>query len=317
MRLVVLLLVVASLVASPAAADTAKPVFNDTRCATPPVVKGVGFRHKRSKLIAKTASSNHRGIDLIANEDDAVQTIEGKLAYGKLDKDIDHEDAELFACIDNAWKSLGVHTTDDDGRFSLSLEGPARLPTGMRDMYIAALGDGSGAYFVGYVAPRGTKVVITDVDGTISWSENSIIKTVVSRDHDIKHRPNAPESFALLPYPIVYTTARGDVFLDITRKWLERHGFPRGLLRLSKGMFAKPGESAIAYKTKVLKSITVPIAAGIGNRKSDITAYSAIGLDAKQIFIHLPEYAKEVKKDLDAGKAVGFADYVQLPKLLP
>jgi phosphatidate phosphatase PAH1 len=187
----------------------------------------------------------------------------------------------------------------------------------MRDLYIAALGDGSGAYFVGYVAPRGTKVVITDVDGTLSWSENAIIKTVLSRDHDIKHRPSAPEALAKLPYPIVYTTARGDVFIDVTRKWLDRHGFPRGLLRLSKGMFAKPGESAIEYKTKTLRSISVPIAAGIGNRKSDITAYTTIGLAAKQIFIHLPEYAKEVKKDLDAGKATGFADYLELPKLIP
>ncbi|HEX5057993.1 MAG TPA: hypothetical protein VFV99_01480 [Kofleriaceae bacterium] len=313
MRLALLVL----LIAAPAYADQAKPAVSDTRCATPPTVTVVGWRHKRSKLIAKTASPNHRGIDLIANEDDATQVIEGKLAYGKLDKDVDKEDAELFACIDNAWRSLGVRTTDDDGRLALTLEGKARLPVGMRDMYVAAVGDGSGAYFVGYVAPRGTKVVITDVDGTISWSENSIIKTVVSRDHDIKHRPNAPEALAALPYPVIYTTARGDVFIDVTRKWLDRHGFPRGLLRLSKGMFAKPGESAIEYKTKTLKSISVPIAAGIGNRKSDITAYTAIGLTAKQIFIHLPEYEKELRKDLAAGNAVGFKDYLQLPKLLP
>jgi phosphatidate phosphatase PAH1 len=305
------------LVSSPAFADELKPVLNDTRCATPPAVKAVGFRHKRSTLIAKHGSPNHRGIDLIAYEDDTIQTIEGKLAYGKLDKDVDKEDAELFACIDNAWKSLGVHTTDDDGRLALTLEGPARLPPGMRDMYIAAAGDGSGAYFVGYVAPRGTKIVVTDVDGTISWSENSIIKQVVSRDHDIKHRPNAPKALSSLPYPVVYTTARGDAFIGITRRWLESHGFPRGLLRLSKGLFAKPDESAIAYKTKTLKSITVPIAAGIGNRKSDITAYTNVGLTGKQIFIHLPEYEKEVRRELDAGKAVGFKDYLQLPKLLP
>jgi hypothetical protein len=307
------------LVAAPAfAEEPIKPVFNDTRCASPPAVTAAGWRHKRSRLIAKVAgSSNHRGIDLIAGEDDQLQTIEGKLAYGKLDKDIDKEDAEVFACIDNAWKSLGVVRTNDDGRFSLSLGGAARVPTGMRDMYVAALGDGSGAYFVGYVAPKGTKVVVTDVDGTISWSENSIIKQVISRDHDIKHRPSSPEALSKLPYPIIYTTARGDVFIDITRKWLERHGFPRGLLRLSRGMFAKPGSSAITYKKQTLKALTVPIAAGIGNRKSDITAYSAIGLTGKQIFIHLPEHEKEVRKDIDAGNAIGFADYLMLPKLVP
>src|SRR6185436_7426654 len=139
-----------------------------------------------STLIAKHGSSNHRGVDLIAMEDDTVQLIEGKLAYGKIDKDVDKEDVEFFACVDNAWKSLGVHRTDDEGRVSVALEGSARLPVGMRDLFIAASGDGSGHYFVGYVAPRGTKVVVTDVDGTLSWSENSIIKTVASRDHDVK-----------------------------------------------------------------------------------------------------------------------------------
>ena len=107
------------------------------------------------------------------------------------------------------------------------------------------------------------------------------------------------------------------MLIPLTRRWLERNGFPRGMLRLSKGLFAKPGSSAIAYKKSTLKSLTVPIAAGIGNRKSDITAYTSIGLAANQIFIHLPEYEKEVRKDLDAGKATGFVDYLLLPKLVP
>lgn len=304
-----------TLLALPAFAETLKPVYTDTRCPEPPAAKAQGFRHKRSKLIAKVGSSNNRGIDLIASEDDKRQVIAGKLAYGKADKDVEDEDAEVFACVDAAWKSLGVARTDDDGRFKIILE-DARLPVGMRDLYVAARGDGSGAYFVGYVAPHGTAIVVTDVDGTLSWSENAILKTVISRDHDINHRPDAPQALTKLGYPIVYTTARGDVFIDVTRKWLERHGFPRGLLRLSHGAFAKPGSSAIAYKKAVLKSLPVKIAAGIGNRESDIIAYTAVGVAADQIFIHLPEYATEVRKDLDAAKAIGFAKYSELAKLV-
>lgn len=292
-------------------------VVTDTRCPSPPAVQVDGFRHKRTKLIAKAASSNHRGIDLLVSESDAAQLIAGKLAYGKLDKDAEDEDAEVFACLDGAWKSLGVARTNDDGRFKIELTDAARLPVGMRDLYVGARGDGTGSYFVAFVAAKDDSVVVTDIDGTISWSENSIIKTVASRDHDIKHRPGAPEALAQLTLPIVYTTARGDVFLDVTRKWLERHGFPRGVLRLSQGVFAKPGASAINYKTATLKSFTVKIAFGIGNRKSDITAYTNAGLSAKQIFIHLPEYAKELKRDLDAGLATGFDDYTKLKSLLP
>lgn len=298
-----------------ARADHATPVITDTRCGQAPAIQTRGFRHKRSKLIARVGSHNHRGIDLIASEDDAQQVIAGKLAHGKNDKDIEDEDAEVFACVDAQWKSLGVARTNDDGRFELVLS--SRLPIGMRDLYVASLGDGSGSYFVGYVAARGTGIVVSDIDGTLSWSENSIIKQVVKRSHDIKHRPDAPEALTALPYPIVYTTARGDVFVNLTRSWLTKHGFPRGLLRLAHGAFAKPGKSAIAYKTATLRALAVPIVAGIGNRKSDITAYTNVGLDGKRIFIHLPEYEEEVRADLDQGKAVGVPDYRELPKLVP
>lgn len=325
-------LLLVAVFAGSASADTVKPVkpaepvspvtptktvITDTRCATPPIVKASGFRHKRSKLIAKVGSPNHRGIDLIATVDDAQQHIAGKLAHGKFDKDIEDEDAEVFACLAGRWKSLGVRRTNGDGRFSITLAGAARLPVGMRDMYVVSRGDATGAYFVAYVAPRGVPLVVTDVDGTISWSENAIIKTVIDRDHDIRPRPHAPQAFSQLPYPILYTTARGDVLLPITRRWLERHGFPRGLVRVANGLFAKPGSSAIKYKSNTLSAITVPIIAGIGNRKSDITAYSSIGLTGKQILIHLPEYEDEVKQDIAAGKATGFADYRQLPRLVP
>ena len=39
--------------------------------------------------------------------------------------------------------------------------------------------------------------------------------------------------------------------------------------------------------------------------------------DGKRIFIHLPEYEDEVRKDIADGKAQGFADYRRLPKLMP
>lgn len=308
-------LLVLLLAALPARADVAVPIVGDTRCGEPPAIAARGFRHKRSKLIARAGSPNHRGIDVIASEDDAQHLIAGKLSHGKADKDIEDEDAEVFACVDVTWKSLGVARTNDDGRFELVVA--QRLPVGLRDLYVASLGDGSGSYFVGYVAPRGTGVVVSDIDGTLSWSENSIIKQAVKRSYDIKTRPHAPEALTALPYLIVYTTARGDVFINATRTWLTRHGFPRGMLRLARGAFAKPGKSAIEYKTSTLRSLAVPIVAGIGNRKSDVTAYTNVGLDGKRIFIHLPEYEAEVRADIDAGRATGVPDYRELPKLVP
>lgn len=291
------------------------PAIPDDRCAARPVVRAVGFRHKRSTLIAKTGAANHRGIDVIAREDDPVQHVAGKLAAGKLDKDIEDEDVEVFACVDRAWRSLGTARTDDDGRFQLGLQGATRLPRGMRDLYVAALGDGAGAWFVGYVARKDEAIVVTDVDGTITWSENAIIKSAINGS-DIKPRPHAPLGFQASPHVVVYVTARGDVFTELTRAWLARHGFPRGVMRLSRGAFARPGKDAIAYKTSILRSLSVPVAAGIGNRKSDIVAYTNAGVPANRILIHLPAYAQEVKPELAAGKAIGFLDYRKLPALL-
>lgn len=322
LRLSVVMLVAA--LAAPAAAESFQPpagpkvtpAITDHRCTNGPPARVLGFRHKRSKLITRSGRSNHRGIDLIAREDDQHQRLAGKLAYGRVDKDIEDEDVEVFACTANTWRSVGTARTDDDGRFQLELGGGSRLPIGMRDMYVAALGDGTGAWFVAYVAGKTESVVVTDVDGTITWSENSIIKSAV-KGSDIRPRPNAPVGLNAVPNVIVYVTARGDVFTDLTRRWLERHGFPRGVMRLSHGAFARPGERAIAYKTSILRSFTVPVIAGIGNRKSDIIAYTNVGVPPNRILIHLPQYEKEVRADLAAGKAIGFADYATLPTLLP
>jgi hypothetical protein len=294
----------------------AEPAIADDRCQAAPKAQPTGFRHRRSKLLARLGAPNHRGIDLIAAEADRVQRVAGKLAYTTGDKDLQDEDVEVFACVRGEWSALGMARTDSDGRFQLALEGAARLPVGMRDLYLRAAGDGTGAWFVGYVAAAGTSIVVTDIDGTLSWSENSIIRQVV-RGTDIRHRPHAPEALRASRHPVVYVTTRGDLFTGITRAWLTRHGFPRGVLRLSHGFMARSGDPSIAYKSAVFRSLTIPIVAGIGNRKTDITAYTSVGVPANQIFIHLPEFEREVRAELDAKKAVGFADYRELSTLLP
>ena len=62
----------------------------------------------------------------------------------------------------------------------------------------------------------------------------------------------------------------------------------------------------------MLKAISVPLGVGIGNRQSDITAYTAAGSHPSRIYLYLPEFAGEVRAALAAGKAVGFTDYRKL-----
>jgi len=114
----------------------------------------------------------------------------------------------------------------------------------------------------------------------------------------------------------VYVTARGDQLTEMTRRWLATHGFPKGPIRLAKAMVTLPGQRTVAFKSSVLDSIRVPIAAGIGNRASDIAAYRNAGLSPDRIFINLPEFTEELQDQLAAGQATPFDHYEDLRKPL-
>lgn len=288
----------------------------DVRCAgAPETGPARGFRAFRHRLITKFARADHRGVDLVATTD-GEQILRGKIAYGVTDKSIGHEPVELFACTAGTWTKIGTARTDRSGRFAYALHGIDRLPAGLRDIYASVVADRSGVRFLAYVAPAGTKVLVSDVDGTLTSSEAAFVKAVVY-GANVKPHPNAADvlrAAAADGYQIIYLTARGDRFTDETRYWLGTHGFPRGPLRLASSLFVKPGSATVAYKKNVLKGLEgFEIAAGVGNRKSDVAAYTAAGVPAERIFVKLPEYGGELGTALTAGAAVGFGAYSRLP----
>jgi len=116
-------------------------------------------------------------------------------------------------------------------------------------------------------------------------------------------------------YQMVYLTARGEQYTDATRGWLARKGFPRGPLRLSPSFVTLPGGDTIDYKTETLEAITasgLELAGGVGNRASDIAAYTNAGLAPGRIFIQAAEFASEIDPEVAAGHAVGFQVYAEL-----
>jgi hypothetical protein len=288
----------------------------DVRCAgAPSTGPARGFARWRHSLITQFSHADHRGIDLIATTL-GEQVLRGKLGYGTLDKALDGEDVELFACMAGSWQQVGTARTDAGGRFSLALDGARRLPVGLRDMYMSTVADRSGARFLAFVAPPGTPMLVSDVDGTLTASESAFVKAVFIGANVDPH-PGAADSLreaAARGYQIVYLTARGDRFTDETRHWLGTHGFPRGPLRLVPALIVKPGAATIAYKQRVLRGLDgFHIAAGVGNRKSDVAAYAAAGVPAERIFVKLPEYNGELGTALRAGAAVGFGAYGRIP----
>ena len=286
-------------------------------CAAPPEVPSMRYRHRRNLIYKALGEPRFRGIDLIAMEDDEVQTLGGKLAYTAADKDVWDEDVYLYACFPDGWRFVRAARTDGEGRFELRLGGAGRLPVGMRDLYAHVPGDGGGVRFLAYVAPRGTTALVSDVDGTLTESEDAILNTVLFGD-DIEHQPHAPRALgaAAAGRPIIYVTSRGDQYTEVTRRWLAVHGFPRGPLRLARSVITRPGARTVELKAAILRALRIPVAAGIGNRASDIAAYAAAGLAPGRILINLPEFADEVRAELSAGKATAFDDYREVPALL-
>jgi phosphatidate phosphatase PAH1 len=285
----------------------------DIRCAgVPDAGPTVEWRNLRSHLIEDYGESHHRGIDLIATTDDASQAITGRITYGGTDKDLEDENVSLFGCFDATWRSIGAARTDGDGRFSLALSGDARLPVGMRDLYVSVDGDRTGAAFLAYVAPAGTPMVASDMDGTLTASENEYPKALAFGG-DVAVQADAPAtlmSAAVRGVGVVYISARGDRFTQDTRDWLVAKGFPRGPLILPSSIITLPGGDTIEFKTSALAKVAAfDLLAGIGNRATDIAAYAAAGLPSDRIFIKLPEFTDELAADLAAAKATSFIEY--------
>jgi phosphatidate phosphatase PAH1 len=283
----------------------------DVRCAgTPATGRAHGFRSFRHAMVTRLARPNHRGFDLIATSTDD-QVLRGKLAYGVVDKSLEHEDVELFACVAGTWQNVGTTRTDDEGHFALRLEGANRLPVGLRDIYGSVVGDRTGVHFLAYIAPSGSPLMVSDVDGTLTASETSFVKAVFL-GRSVSPQPGAAEALRLAEasgYQIVYMTARSERFTDATRAWLAANGFPRGPLRLAPSLITKPGAPTVAYKERALKSLTGFDVRALGNRKSDVSAYAAAGVPADHIFIKLPEFRGELATPLSSGAAIGFGHY--------
>lgn len=289
----------------------------DVPCATDPVLPAKGFAHTKSKLIS-LGIEHHRAFDVIAGSTDATQVLEGKLRYGVHDE-LEHEAVDVLACSAGTWVRIATTTTDDEGVFHLELRGAKRLKQGLRDLFVSVQGDRTGARFVALVAPTGTKLAVSDVDGTLTASEDAFPKSLVSGEAVALHA-GAPAAFKRLRargYTPVYVTARGDIFTNATRRWLVANGMPRGPMRLAAEAVTLPGQPTIDFKSDAFAELQdhgFAIGVGIGNRASDITAYTNAGVPAKSIFIKLPEFQSEIAAALTAGEAVGFASYDELAR---
>ena len=280
-------------------------------CAELPTGVAGGFRHVSSTLAARIGEARHRGVDMIARDGDAEQSIAGRLSYTSADKALEDEAVDVYTCQPNGWDLVSTTRTDDNGRFAVELAGDARLPVGTHELFARVRGDNTGIRFYGFVIPADQQVVVSDVDGTLTDSETACVGEIVL-GRNPGAQPGAAQALADTGELVVYLTTRGDQYTELTRQWLEDHAFPRGALRLAPSTLTLPGAAQRAAKTRMLASLGVPVSAAIGNRESDVRAYQSQGLPASRIFIKLPEFSGELAADLTAHQATGFDDFGSL-----
>ncbi|MCP4807126.1 MAG: hypothetical protein GY913_14855 [Proteobacteria bacterium] len=143
------------------------------------------------------------------------------------------------------------------------------------------------------------RAVVTDIDETLTTSDDEWISQMGDADHDPAMRPAANtlfNAYADAGYEIFYVTARGEDFAmsdgrtarEATSDWLVAHDFPfvDERLYLSDG-FGVAGDDAAAYKSAVLAELET---AGwthewaYGNADSDIAAFKT-ALELDRIFL--------------------------------
>ncbi len=227
-------------------------------------------------------------------------TIEGKFTYGGSSKDLEDEPVLGFLDTAGGWISLGEERTNDDGRVRFTIASP--LSIGVYDVRLVVGGDASAAEARLWVLPRATRLTIFDIDGTLTTSDEEIIKNVkADLFSPLLHREYVPKAYpgaarltmaqAARGYVNVYLTGRPYWLANTTRSWLEGPlGFAPGVLHVTdSNEEAVPKQKGVgAFKLKFLKKLVDDgflLDVAYGNARTDIWAYLGAGLPPEAVWI--------------------------------
>jgi phosphatidate phosphatase APP1 len=262
----------------------------------------------RDPVTLQPRSPNHRGRDLFVNPGDP-QWVIAQFAYGALDVDLDDEFVDIYAQRDCAsgWEPLGTaittkgaepHATvegvsDHGGRVYFEIPANKRFGPGRHRVRLVVRGDQSWTDLFIDVVPRGTPMFISDVDGTLTSSEHIEYAALLLGVQPATHAgaPEALRALAAKGYRAMYLTARPEPLVGRTREFLERHGFPPGIVHTSTSLIGAPGQGgAAAFKSREIAMLAerqlVPVYA-FGNKTTDSEAYATINPKSNAFFYQI------------------------------
>jgi HAD superfamily, subfamily IIIB (Acid phosphatase) len=186
-----------------------------------------------------------------------------------------------------SWTSIGRMQTADDGSYDFPSTGYT-APNGS-PVYTMLEADGTCAASYNLLLAPGSKVVVADIDGTLTLSNQEFLTQL----SDVTYVPKMMgaantlmQTWSMKGYPVVYLTARANEFRAETAEWLAMDDFPVGATITGND---SDSSNAQAYKTVWLQRMVTDfgwdIVAGYGNEDTDIAAYQAVNMPDSQIFI--------------------------------
>jgi hypothetical protein len=295
------------------------------------------WRHDiQSPIIVATGDPNHRGRDLYLNPGD-TQWLIGKFAYGLVDKDLVDEDVDVYLLRDcgQTWEKLGTATTTNDGDHAtvegvedsggrVFFEVPAgkELGPGRHRARFVVQGDLSATDVYIEVVPKGTPMFVSDVDGTLTDSENAEFSALLKGALPDVH-PGASTALGKIAkkgYHPMYLTARPEWLVQRTRELVAVNGFPAGIIHTTLGLTGAKGNSAATFKTDELAWLAghgMAPAWAFGNTASDADAYENAGIQPldHRIFYQYDDQAHGGRRIDDYASL--FAELDALPSLCP
>lgn len=144
-------------------------------------------------------------------------------------------------------------------------------------------------------ANQSQKVAVFDIDGTLTTSQKYFLPLIIGRlfrqSYNIPARDKGKELvsfYAERGYQIIYLSVRPTCLKKVTKSWLKKNGFPKGIVKTAPILKCLTKKSTIKFKSKALKELInedVDIKHAYGDMDTDIQAYTLAGFKPENIFI--------------------------------
>lgn len=219
--------------------------------------------------------------------------------------------AWYYDAAGSAWTSIGRTQTASDGSYDLPNTGYT-APNGS-PVYVMLEGDGTCAASYNLLLGSGSKVIVTDIDGTLTLSDGELITQLTDGSYVPKMMGAANtllQTWSMKGYPIVYLTARANMYRAETAAWLAEEDFPIGAT-ITGGTVSDPQSYKTAWLQRMVNDFGWDIVAAYGNADTDILSYQAVDIPNSQIFIVGPygsDYGATAIPNMDFSQHI--SDYV-------